>query len=121
MADAFRTGASDPRIVETLIVLIPKVDVPTKFKEFRPVSLCTMIYKVLTKVLVGRIRPLLNNLISSLQGSYIPGRSSADNILVAQEALHFMKKTKHKWGFLAMKIDLEKAYHNVNWDFLRLI
>lgn len=53
--DAFDTRAVDASIMETLIVLIPKVDHPASIKEFGPISLCNVIYKIITKVLVERI------------------------------------------------------------------
>lgn len=63
---AFQLGYSDPCIAEILIVLIPKVDHPTRFKELRPISLCNVIYKVITKVVVQRIRPFLDHIIGPL-------------------------------------------------------
>ncbi|XP_025653400.1 uncharacterized protein [Arachis hypogaea] len=70
-------------------------------------------------VLVNRLRPHLKEIIGPLQGGFIPGRGTPDNIIVAQEVLHFMKKTKSKKGTLAFKIDLEKAYDRVDWGFLK--
>lgn len=63
VSDAFSQGKIDPSLSDTLIALIPKVDTPKTFKEFCPISLCNTIYKILTKVLVHRIRPILCNLI----------------------------------------------------------
>ena len=117
---AFRNGSVDPHLAETLIVLIPKSDQAVHLKNFRPISLCNVVYKVITKVLVNRLRPFLNNLIGPFQGSFIPGRGTVDNVVLAQEAIHYMNKTKVKKGFLAFKIDLEKAYDRVNWDFLEM-
>ena len=114
MADLFYWGRIDPRIVETLIVLIPKTDQPTHLKEFSPISLCNVIYKVITKVLVNRLRPFLDELIGPLQGSFIPSRGTIDNIIVAQEAINYMHKYKGKKGCLAFKVDLEKAYDSVS-------
>lgn len=54
--DAFATGTFDPVVSETLVALIPKVDVLATFRELRPISLCNVIYKVITKVLVRRLR-----------------------------------------------------------------
>lgn len=70
-------------------------------------------------MLVNRLRPFLNELIGPLQSSFIPNCSTLDNAIIAQEAMHFMKRTKVKKGYLAFKIDLEKAYDRVNWDFLK--
>ena len=118
VADAFLWGRIDPRIVEVLIVLIPKMDQPSRLKEFRPISLCNVVYKVITKVLVNRLRPFLDELIGPLQGSFIPGRGTTDNIIIAQEVINYMHKYKGKTGCLAFKVDLEKAYDSLSWEFL---
>ncbi|OMO50810.1 reverse transcriptase [Corchorus capsularis] len=89
------------------------------FRPFRPISLCTVAYKLITKVLVNRLGPLLGDLIGHLQSSFIPGRQAADNIFIAQEMIHTVKKSRSKNGLMAVKIDLEKAYDRVSWDFLR--
>ncbi|XP_024632727.1 uncharacterized protein [Medicago truncatula] len=115
---AFLTGHFDPAISNTLIALIPKIDSPNTYKDFRPISLCNTLYKIITKVLVHRLRPFLNNLIGPYQSSFLPGRGTADNSIILQEILHFMKRSKRKKGYVAFKLDLEKAFDNVNWDFL---
>lgn len=87
---AFRYGRFEKEITETLIVLIPKEDNPTKITRFSAISLCNVIYKLITKVPVNHLRPFLADFIEPLQSSFIPGRSTHDNVLVAQEnhALH---------------------------------
>ena len=115
---AFAGFDLDSALFDTLVVLIPKVDNPSRMKEFCPISLCNVIYKIITKVVVERLRPFLQDIIGPLQGGFIPGRGAPDNIIVTQEVLHFMKKTKSKKGVLAFKIDLEKAYDRVSWEFL---
>ena len=80
----------DPRLADTLIVLIPKVDNPKHLKQFRPISLCNVVYKIITKVLVNRVRPFLHEIVSPLQGSFIPGRGTSDNIIITQEVIHSM-------------------------------
>jgi hypothetical protein len=71
---AFATGTFNACIGETLIALIPKVDHPQNFKEFRPISLCNTVYKLITKVLVNRLRPYLDQIIGPFQSSFLPGR-----------------------------------------------
>jgi len=88
-------------------------------KQFRPISLCDVIYKLITKVLVNRLQPFLDSLIGPLQCSFVPGRGTSDNALIAQKIMHFMHSSKSKQGSLAAKIDLEKAYDRVEWDFLQ--
>ncbi|XP_016186167.1 uncharacterized protein LOC107627863 [Arachis ipaensis] len=101
-------------VFDTFIVLIPKVEAPSYLKDFRPISLCNVIYKIITKVLVNRFRPFLSEIIGPLQGGFIPGRGTTENIIIAQEIMHFMRKTKSKKGSMAFKIDLEKAYDRVD-------
>ncbi|XP_016168284.1 uncharacterized protein LOC107610797 [Arachis ipaensis] len=115
---AFLGEYLNPSIMETLIVLIPKIDNPTFMKDFRPISLCNVVYKIITKVLTNRLRPFLPDIVSPLQRGFIPGRGTPDNIIAAQEILNFMKHTKSKKGSFAFKIDLEKAYDRVDWRVL---
>ncbi|XP_028092237.1 uncharacterized protein LOC114292475 [Camellia sinensis] len=86
---------------------------------FRPISLCNVTYKIISKILVNRIRPILSDIISPNQSSFIPGRSTHDNIIITQEAIHTVNKKKGKIGFMIFKVDLEKAYDNISWNFLR--
>lgn len=83
VSNAFETGTVDSTLLETLIVLIPKVESPTMVKEFRPISLCNVTYKVITKVMVNRIRPYLNSLIGPMQSNFLPGRGTMDNAFLA--------------------------------------
>ncbi|GAU37589.1 hypothetical protein TSUD_365100 [Trifolium subterraneum] len=116
---AFTTGQLNPTLAETLICLIPKVDCPKHFKDFRPISLCNTLYKLITKILVNRLRPMLDSIIGPFQSSFLPGRGTCDNAIILQEIIYNMQKSKAKKGDVAYKIDLEKAYDNVNWNFLR--
>ena len=102
---------------QTFLVLIPKVPNPEFIRDFRPISLCNVIYKLITKIIVNRIKPVMSTIISPNQCSFVPGRLSSDNIIVAQEVIHTMKTMKGKKGFMAVKIDLEKAYDRINWEF----
>ncbi|XP_057443884.1 uncharacterized protein LOC130736046 [Lotus japonicus] len=117
--EAFETGTVSEDLLETLIVLIPKVDHPANVKEFRPISLCNVVYKLITKVVVNRLRPLLNKVIGPMQSSFLPGRGTMDNAILAQEIIHYMGTCGAKKGSLAFKIDLEKAYDSVSWPFLQ--
>lgn len=116
---AFISGYFDPAIFDTLISLIPKIDPPNSFKIFRPISLCNIVYKIITKVLVNRLRPILDTIIGPYQNSFLPGRDTFDNAAVFPEIVHFMRRSKKKKGFAAFKLDLEKEFDNVNWDFLK--
>ena len=108
-----------PSINHTAIVLIPKVDQPTSLKEFRPICLCTVLYKVIAKCLANRLRPLLGEIISVNQSAFVPGRIITDNALASFECFHFIEhNTNPGKNFYAYKIDLSKAYDRVDWGFL---
>ena len=85
VADAFITGTFPENFNETHIVLIPKTENPQTIQEFWPISLCNMVYKILSKVIVNRLKPFLPNLISPNQVSFVPKRQLQDNIFVFQE------------------------------------
>lgn len=115
----FYNPTSIEAINQTLIVLIMKIQAPCTLKEFRPISLCNVNYKIITKVLANRIKPLMPLLVSLNQCSFVPSRHSYDNIVVSQEVIHFMHGMKGKKCFMAIKIDLEKAYDRLSWEFVR--
>lgn len=116
---AFERGTFDTQVAETLLVLIPKGDHPSSFKDFRPITLCNVIYKLISKVLVNRLRPFLDNIVSPLQSSFILGSGTKDNAIVLQEVIHHLNKKKSKRGDIVFKLDLEKAYDRVDWSFLK--
>ena len=67
----------------TFIALVPKVDRPFLVKEFRPIACCNSVMKVISKIMVGRLRPLLESLVSSNQGAFVHNRRISDNIAVS--------------------------------------
>lgn len=88
--DFFLSRIMPEGVNDTAIVLIPKVDQPMKLKDFRPISLCNVLYKVVSKCLVNRLRPLLDELVSQSQSAFVPGRMITDNALLAFECFHFI-------------------------------
>jgi hypothetical protein len=113
-------GAFPLQVVETNIVLIPKKDNPVTMKDFRPISLCNVLYKIISKVLANRMKALLPKCISQEQSAFVENRYIIDNVMVASEILHHMKcKTRGKVGEVALKIDISKAYDRVNWSYVK--
>ena len=116
--DFFISGRLLTEINHTFIALVPKVDHPETTTHFRPISLCNTLYKIIAKVLVNRMRPILQRLIHPCQSAFVPNRAIHDNILVAHEIMNKFRHYKGKKGFVALKIDMEKAYDRIEWDFL---
>ena len=83
VADCFRRGRVHSDVNNTLISLIPKIPNPTSLTQFIPISLCNTSYKIISKILVQRLRGLLPELVSPNQVAFIPGRQIQDNIVVA--------------------------------------
>ncbi|GMI90334.1 hypothetical protein HRI_002702700 [Hibiscus trionum] len=111
--------AAMEEINNTQIVLIPKVDHPRNMIDFRPISLCNVIFKIVSKVLACRLAPMLEPCIDKAQGAFIPGRQISNNIMIAYEVLNSLHKRRvGKTGTFALKVDLSKAYDRVEWSFL---
>ena len=106
---------------KTTICLIPKVKGPQEMKQFRPISLCNVIYKICSKVLANWIRPFLDDIVSKEQSAFVPGRLIMDNVLIAYECTHYLTRKKGKAGACAIKLDMTKAYDHVEWAYLRRI
>jgi len=106
-------------INSTFIALIPKTNKTPQFGDFRPISLCNLVYKVISKVIVNIIKPILSKFLSEEQLGFLEGRQIQDAIGTTHECIHNIKKNKQK--DLLLKMDLQKAYDCISWDYLRLV
>ena len=98
------------------ICLIPKKDDTITVRNYRPISLINCSYKIITKLLANRLALVMDSIIDPSQTAYIKGRFILDNVVCAHEVLHQVKIKKQK-GVL-FKLDFEKAFDHVHWDFL---
>lgn len=107
---------------QTHLALIPKVKAPVSATQYRPIALCNFSYKILTKILVNRLKPYMPNLISENQSAFVSNRQIQDNIIVAHEIFHHLKlrRVGHNGAF-GLKLDMNKAYDRVEWNFLEAV
>lgn len=106
-------------INKTFIALIPKINNPKPMKDFRPISLCSVLYKIISKSLANRLKVVLNNIISPSQSVSVPGRLITDNAILGFECIHVVKnKRQGKDGVVALKLDMSKAHDRVEWIYI---
>lgn len=103
----------------TYLCLIPKGHNADNPNKFRPISLCNTIYKLITKMIVNRLKPYLSNIINLAQASFFPSRRTADNAIITREYITHFDKMKGKMAKMTLKINLEKAFDKLEWSFIR--
>ncbi|MCH84159.1 ribonuclease H protein, partial [Trifolium medium] len=112
-------GGNPAPFNDTHICLIPKINKPSVPSEFRPISLCNVTLKIITKTIANRLKTILPNLISHNQSAFVPGRLITDNTLVANEIFHYLNQTTRQNGYVGIKTDMAKAYDRLEWGFLQ--
>jgi len=110
------TGSIPKGCNASFIALVPKVKDPSSLEQYRPISLVGAIYKVIAKVLVDRIKKVLNFVVDESQSAFLKGRGILDSVLVANEVVEDLRR-RGRSG-LCLKVDFEKAYDSVRWEFL---
>ena len=101
----------------THITLIPKVQGLESIGNYKPIGLCNTLNKMVTKIIVERIRPLLVNVIHPSKQHLSPGKVSTIQLLCKSLSILLVRK-KGKVRYMAIKIDLEKAYDRLEWSFI---
>jgi len=118
----FSTGVLPRNINETHVRLIPKTSSAKTVSDYRPIALCNVYYKIISKLLSMRLQPILHGLNSENQSAFVKGRAIADNVLISHEALQFLKTlTASKQCSMAVKTDMSKAFDRLEWDFIRTV
>ncbi|GKB55719.1 reverse transcriptase domain, reverse transcriptase zinc-binding domain protein [Tanacetum coccineum] len=116
----FRNGTILKELNHTIITLIPKVKSPSRVNDYRPISCCNVLFKCISKIIANRIKHCLKSIVSPNQSAFVPGRSITDNILLTQELMHNYHLDRGP-PRCAFKVDIQKAYDTVDWNFLRMI
>lgn len=89
-------------------------------KDFRPIACCTILYKIISKVLTARMQHILPNIINESQSSFVKGRAIFDNIILSHERVKGYNR-KYISPRCMIKIDLQKAYDYVEWPFIQCL
>ena len=103
----------------TFLVLIPKKEGVEDIKDFRPISMVGSLYKLLAKVLANRLKKVMSRLVNLAQNAFVEGRQILDAPLIANEVIDSILRRKEK-GVL-YKLDIEKAYDQINWNFIVMV
>ncbi|WZZ59796.1 hypothetical protein YC2023_059903 [Brassica napus] len=107
---------------DTNICLIPKKTKPNEMTKFRPISLCNVSYKIISKVLCQRLKKILPQRISETQSAFVAGRQITDNIMIAQEMFHALRtKPGGQVKRIAIKTDMSKTYDRMEWSFIEAV
>lgn len=96
----------------SFISLIPKNENPLSLSDFKPISLSSTVYKILSKVLSRRFKLVLPSIVSEAQSAFLRGRGILDGVLIANEIVDWWKKSNTQW--MIIKLDFEKAFDTVN-------
>ncbi|WZZ89725.1 hypothetical protein YC2023_118304 [Brassica napus] len=113
----FRNGKLLKDMNTTAISLIPKKPEACSLSDFRPISCCNIVYKLISKIIANRLKPILSECVSPNQAAFLKGRSLRENVLLATELIKdYNKSSCHKSAML--KIDIHKAFDTVCWEFV---
>lgn len=115
----FSTGHMKAEISRTNLILIPKKDKALKVEHYRPISVCNVIYKIISKLLTMKLKPFVGALISASQSAFVPGRDIAENVVLLREVLHSFKTPSYKNQEFCLKVDLSKAFDRMDWSYIQ--
>ena len=106
----FSPGFMLRELNHTFIVLIPKNSNAAIVQQYRPISLCNVLYKIISKLLSNRLKRVFHKIVSPWQTAFVPEGITQENTFIAQEIMYEMRKKKGKSPWMGLKIDIEKAY-----------
>nr|GEW43820.1 hypothetical protein [Tanacetum cinerariifolium] len=120
VSEFFINGKILKKLNHTIIALFPKVKSLARVNDYRLISCCNVIFKCISKIIANRIKDNLKVIVSSNQLAFVPGRNISDNILLTQDLMHNYHLNRGT-PRCAFKVDIQKTYDTVDWDFLQMI
>jgi len=118
VSDFYSSAFLNQEITQTYITLIPKKMQPTVPQDFRPISLCSVIYRLIAKSLADRLKTYLPNYIHNAQYPFIQNKHISSNMIITQEIIHSFGLKNWTGKAFMLKLDLAKAFDHLNWNFL---
>ena len=115
--DFFISSRLLKQINHSIIAFVPKLANVSSTSDFRSISCCNVIYKVIAKILVGHLAHVLSGIISPMQNAFLGGKLMSDNINLVQELLRQYNRKRPSPRCL-MKVDFRKAFDSVQWNFI---
>lgn len=110
---------------KTYLALISKTPSPETCNDFHPISLCNVVYKAISKNLVNRLKAIMTSVITSFQNVLVKGTHIQDNVILAYELFNYITpknvKKKQKTCFASLKLDMNKAYDRLGWNFIEAV
>lgn len=92
---------------------VAKIDEPIFMSVLSPISLCSVLYKIISKILVTHLKPFLKDIVSPTQSAFVEERLITDNTLRTERSI--------SKEFMDIKFDMSKAYDRVEWGYLRAL
>lgn len=117
VGEFFRNGRLLKDLNTTAICLIPKSPQDCTLGDYRPISCCNVVYKIISKILVKRMKPILAGCVSPSQAAFLEGRSLGENMLLASELIRNYKSPSCRKSSM-LKVDIKKAFDTVCWDLV---
>lgn len=93
--------------------MVPKLNGVHQVEQFRPISLCNLSYKIITKTNASRLKLVLENIISPSQATFIPNKGMMDNVIISHEVMYLLNMKRGNLELIGLKVDMAKTYDRV--------
>lgn len=108
-------GMFEKIVNATFIFLISKKSMAVNIKDFRPISIVDGVYKIIVKVIANKLNLVVEKIISKPPNVFIRDRQILDSFLIVNKC--FDNRIRFGESGVLWKLDIEKAYNHVHWDF----
>ncbi|XP_078170094.1 uncharacterized protein LOC144564360 [Carex rostrata] len=119
MTSVFEIGQTPTKWLASHMILIPKMDQPATPKEYRPIMIRNVIYRLLMKIIASRLQPHMQTIISKNQTAFLKNRSIADNTILLREIIQSFQSKEYKDQSFLLKADINKAFDKVRWEAVK--